>query len=231
MKAFIQSIPRSSGSSSSSSSRSSSSSSSNRGGGAGGAGKRPLATTNKENASRGTGAAKAPRQMYLDLGQKSFGKSKECMTCGMLYVVGDEDDEQRHRQNCTKIRDGPVLPSMKGLKTVVEAEDARGNKGVILEVRQVAGKGFPDNVAHVLGHVHKELGASDDEVRSSSSGGAGAVCVSSFFSIAYAPPVASRNTLAAKWRTCTCCRSRGPSWAASSRSKHTRETPSPSRRT
>jgi N-acetyltransferase len=113
--------------------------------------------------------------MYLDLGQKSFGKSKECATCGMLYVVGDEDDEQRHRQNCTKIRDGPVLPSMKGLKTVVEAEDARGNKGVIVEVRQVAGKGFPDNVAHVLGHVHKELGASDDEVRSSSTRGAGAV--------------------------------------------------------
>ena len=43
------------------------------------------------------------QQMYLDLGQKLFGKSMECASCGMLYVIGDVDDERRHDQNCAKV--------------------------------------------------------------------------------------------------------------------------------
>ena len=43
------------------------------------------------------------QQMYLDLGQKLFGRNKECASCGMFYVIGDVDDERRHSQNCAKV--------------------------------------------------------------------------------------------------------------------------------
>ena len=43
------------------------------------------------------------QQMYLDLGQKLFGRNKECASCGMFYVIGDVDDERRHNQNCAKV--------------------------------------------------------------------------------------------------------------------------------
>ena len=127
----------------------------------------------------------------------------------MLYVLGDVDDEQRHRQNCTKIRDGPVLPSLKGLKTVVEVEDTRGYKGIIVEVRQVAGKGFPDSVTHALGHVHKELGASDDEVPPRRS----FTTLRAFVSLLTraALPCCSRSTPAASWHTCMFYKQRGQS--------------------
>ena len=42
-------------------------------------------------------------QMFLDYGQKSFGKHVECPLCGMLYVVGDIVDESSHRANCSKV--------------------------------------------------------------------------------------------------------------------------------
>ena len=29
------------------------------------------------------------KQMFLDLGQKSFGRNKLCQLCGMLYVIGN----------------------------------------------------------------------------------------------------------------------------------------------
>ena len=112
--------------------------------------------------------------MFLDLGQKTFGKSKECTICGMLYVLGDHDDEQRHKQNCSKMRDGPTLTSLKGLKVVAEVEDKRGGKGSILEIRQMQCKGssihssgasnFPVGINDVLTLVNKELGSSVDEV-------------------------------------------------------------------
>jgi hypothetical protein len=43
------------------------------------------------------------QQMFLDLGQKLFGKNNECKSCGMFYVIGDTDDERRHDQNCAKV--------------------------------------------------------------------------------------------------------------------------------
>ena len=46
-------------------------------------------------------------QMFLDLGQKQFGKNKECLKCGMFYVIGDVDDERRHNQLCAKVLNYP----------------------------------------------------------------------------------------------------------------------------
>ncbi len=46
---------------------------------------------------------KALCQTFLDLGQKSFGASKTCKLCGMLFIQGDVDDEARHNSHCTKV--------------------------------------------------------------------------------------------------------------------------------
>lgn len=54
-------------------------------------------------------------QMFIDLGQKSFGKSKECPSCGMLYVISDFNDLKKHSQFC-KTTNCPSLPSLKGHK-------------------------------------------------------------------------------------------------------------------
>lgn len=53
--------------------------------------------------SKSTGTPTIQRQMYLDLGQKLFGKNKECPNCGMFYVIGDIDDECRHDRLCLKV--------------------------------------------------------------------------------------------------------------------------------
>lgn len=134
---------------------------------------RKTSTNNSTSSSSTTRDAKATgkghtRQMFLDLGQKTFGKNKECPICGMFYVLGDVDDEVRHKQNCTTFRDGPLLSSLKGLKVVAEVEDKRGRKGSVLEIRQLQSKGssqpsFPESIEHVLSVVRRELGSSDDD--------------------------------------------------------------------
>lgn len=40
-------------------------------------------------------------QMYLDFGQRSFGKQVECKICSMRYVQGDVEDEAKHKAFCS----------------------------------------------------------------------------------------------------------------------------------
>lgn len=47
-------------------------------------------------------------QMYLDLGQKSFGSHTTCKKCSMFYLIGDIDDEKRHSSHCFKVAD-PII--------------------------------------------------------------------------------------------------------------------------
>lgn len=42
-------------------------------------------------------------QMFLDIGQKVFGKNSACSRCGMVYVSGQPDDEARHAAFCKKV--------------------------------------------------------------------------------------------------------------------------------
>ena len=56
-----------------------------------------------QSKKKSTGFPTTQRQMYLDLGQKLFGKNKECPNCGMFYVIGDTDDECRHKKLCAKV--------------------------------------------------------------------------------------------------------------------------------
>lgn len=43
------------------------------------------------------------KQMFLDYGQKSFGLTITCKKCEMLYVVGDNDDENKHKLFCKQV--------------------------------------------------------------------------------------------------------------------------------
>lgn len=61
---------------------------------------------------------KSSNQMFLDLGQKSFGKNKTCKNCNMFYVIGDVEDEKRHKKFCLKIISGHSLPNIRGLKVI-----------------------------------------------------------------------------------------------------------------
>ena len=56
-----------------------------------------VATTLRDGSSRANSRAAAPgmKQLFLDLGQKNFGHRK-CPECGMLYAVGEPEDERTH---------------------------------------------------------------------------------------------------------------------------------------
>lgn len=42
-------------------------------------------------------------QAYLDLGQKSMGKTTRCKHCDMVFVVDDVDDVDNHRVFCREV--------------------------------------------------------------------------------------------------------------------------------
>ena len=69
------------------------------------------------------------KQLYLDLGQRDFGKQTICDTCGMLCVHGLSEDAKEHRKTCREFLQG-VTFSLKNARVV-----ARGKQGVFVEVR------------------------------------------------------------------------------------------------
>lgn len=54
-------------------------------------------------------SSKICRQMYIDLGQKSFGRTKKCSDCQMFYVIGDCEDEINHKKYCSSSVKGLFL--------------------------------------------------------------------------------------------------------------------------
>ncbi len=67
-----------------------------RDGGAAGAGAGGGATADSDGVPIAAAPAKL-RQVYLDLGQSTFGHTK-CPVCGLLYTVGEPSDERTHKQ-------------------------------------------------------------------------------------------------------------------------------------
>lgn len=45
-------------------------------------------------------------QMYLDLGQRNFGRRTICKLCGMLVVEGVAEDIQQHAKICKDYKQG-----------------------------------------------------------------------------------------------------------------------------
>jgi zinc-finger of acetyl-transferase ESCO len=53
-------------------------------------------------------------QLYLDLGQKDFGKQMVCHRCGMMFVHGVTDDAKQHQTICVQYQKGvPFVLSKK----------------------------------------------------------------------------------------------------------------------
>jgi hypothetical protein len=52
-----------------------------------------------------------PEQMLIDFGQRSLGRTAECGMCGLLYCLGDADDEKAHAAHCDPFRKGVPLSS------------------------------------------------------------------------------------------------------------------------
>lgn len=55
-------------------------------------------TLTKEAARR-----KRLKQMYIDVGQKTFNKSGQCSHCNFFYLIGDEEDEKEHAKYCAEM--------------------------------------------------------------------------------------------------------------------------------
>ena len=117
-------------------------------------------TLKRKDRTESPGVAKPARQsqMYIDLGQKSFGASKHCGLCGMLYVVGDVDDEKRHSVYCSKAKAGPTIAT-KGLSELARFND---DKDAIFELKgnkQKRSTHQQEAIDTLMGVVQAELGS------------------------------------------------------------------------
>ena len=57
------------------------------------------ASSSKPAAENAQPKSKQPEQLYLDFGQRSFGKQLQCKTCGLTYTQGHPEDEEMHRRH------------------------------------------------------------------------------------------------------------------------------------
>ena len=62
--------------------------------------------------------SKSTEQLFIDFGQKSFGATLHCSSCGMLFVIGDKADEKRHEAYCKSHYAFPTLTSWKGFEKI-----------------------------------------------------------------------------------------------------------------
>lgn len=94
--------------------------------------KKPPTTDVKENKqSLNLSTSMKPErhtQMYIDVGQKSFGKSIQCDACKFFYVIGELDDEKEHRKFCTSARKAVSFTTLKNLPTVTLQEFENDSK-------------------------------------------------------------------------------------------------------
>ena len=131
--------------------------------------KRPLHSP--ASASAGEGKGKAPRtfgsasraapqvQSFLDLGQQSFGAYTTCSACDMLYVIGDVDDEARHKAFCARAGQALALSSIKSFH-VVDHVDFDNDADCIVEVRgSERHKLEQEPLRSILHMVQRELGS------------------------------------------------------------------------
>ena len=129
------------------------------------------------------------QQMYLDLGQRNFGKQTVCNICGMLFVHGVEEDAKEHERICKEVREGVAFQLQRtacrvvaefgssssgshprhhncitsaaggGTKRASSPKDTEG--GYIIEVRPTDSYALRQKVAAVMAIVDKELGFVD----------------------------------------------------------------------
>jgi N-acetyltransferase len=94
---------------------------------------------------------KQSNQLFLDLGQKSFGKQTVCHTCGMLRVHGLDEDDAQHAKICEDYKQGVVCMGWKNERMIttlgrddrvleVRSDDAQLHVAKVLEVKEIVDK-------------------------------------------------------------------------------------------
>ncbi|KAL3767148.1 hypothetical protein ACHAW5_003167 [Stephanodiscus triporus] len=104
--------------------------------------------------SRPTKKQKQSNQLFLDFGQKSFGKQTVCSVCGMLRVHGLDEDDAEHDKICNEYQEGVIFSGWKNERIV----EAFGKDDRILEVRPDDAQQHRNKVSEVKAIVDKELG-------------------------------------------------------------------------
>ncbi|CAI5712961.1 unnamed protein product [Peronospora destructor] len=74
-----------------------------------------------------------PTQSYIDVGQRDFGKHVTCLTCGLLYTAGEEEDEKEHQKFCKRMKRGVSFSKWKMERILTTFLDTRAR---ILEIRR-----------------------------------------------------------------------------------------------
>ena len=98
-------------------------------------------------------ALKKKQQLYLDFGQKSFGKRTLCPICNMLYVNGLEEDEVQHSKICQQYKLGVSYHGFKRERLIQMCED--GEK--IIEIRSTDPPRHLMKVSQVKTIVEKDM--------------------------------------------------------------------------
>ena len=71
-------------------------------------------------------------QLYLDFGQRTFGRTVECSQCGFTYCEGEPSDEAAHRQHHRWATQGVVLRGELSTSAHVVHERDSGERIVVL---------------------------------------------------------------------------------------------------
>lgn len=61
-------------------------------------------------------------QMFLDLGQKTFGINIQCKKCNFFYVLGDVEDEKEHNKFCASAHKAVSFTTLKSFPSTVIKE-------------------------------------------------------------------------------------------------------------
>ena len=93
-------------------------------------------------------------QLFLDFGQKSFGKQSVCKECGMLFMESSEEDVKQHDAICKDYKEGVVCLGWKNERSV----STLGADERILEIRPGDAPSHWRKVEQVKDIVDKSMG-------------------------------------------------------------------------
>mmetsp|Transcript_30017 Transcript_30017/g.42852 ORF Transcript_30017/g.42852 Transcript_30017/m.42852 type:complete len:322 (-) Transcript_30017:20-985(-) len=104
-------------------------------------------------------------QMFIDYGQKSFGKSISCPICGMIFVINDDQDIKSHGAFCKSTQEGNILNITKGFQ-IIDNFPSNVSEDKKLEDSILLGQSYSTQYIFVMKDVlillEKELGLSSD---------------------------------------------------------------------
>jgi N-acetyltransferase len=99
-------------------------------------------------------------QTYLDLGQKSFGRTVECRICGFIYAEGEATDEAEHRKHHRRSLMGVHVRG--GLAELRVVCDDREDGDRIVALHDTDGPDAVRKIAEVKALLDAELGHTPD---------------------------------------------------------------------